>query len=195
MTETKNKQIMKREQRFIKVITRKMTKAGFECKMKDGRFIMIKDGKPFEIEMWETPGWGRRRVHFNLSFALEEMSNVKSEALMWLATESNNHSDYTVTRLSSDHFSCSVETTVRSAKEFAREFGFAYKQIGITCKNLIANYDRIKDEFRVPPVHRPIGYLADRYMEEEKKLNERKLVAQTYSTFADETNKNENQQN
>ena len=67
----KNNMNMKRQQRFIKVVSRRMAKAGFECKMVDSHFIVIMDGKPFEVEMWDTPGWGRRRVHFNLSFAFD----------------------------------------------------------------------------------------------------------------------------
>ena len=168
-----------------------MAKSGFECKMVDDHFIVIKDGKPFEVKMWNTPGWGRRRVHFNLSFAFKDMGKVRPEALMWLASESNNHSDYAITHFWNDHFSCCVETSVRTAKEFEREFCFAYKQIGITYKNLSANYSRIKDQFRV---RRPIGFMADRDMEEMKKENECKLVAQTYTTFAGKINGNTNQE-
>ena len=186
MTETKNNKTMKREQRFIKVVTRRMTKAGFECKMMDNHFIVIKDGKPFEVEMWNTPGWMKRRVHFNLNFAFDDMDQVMPEGLMWLTSECNNHSDYTTTRLLRDHFSCCVETTVRSAREFVQEFGFAFKQIENTYKGMVMNYSKIKNEFREQPAPRPIGFLADRYMEEAKNLNECKLIAQTYSTFAGE---------
>jgi hypothetical protein len=185
----KNNMNMKREQRFIKMVSRRMTKAGFECKMMEGHFIVIKDGKPFEVEMWNTPGWGRRRVHFNLSFAFEDMGEVMPEALMWLASESNNHSDYATMRLLRDHFSCCVETSVRTAKEFVREFDFAYWQIGNAYKDLAANYGKIKEKFREEPVRRPIGFLADRYMAEEEKNEACKLVARTYATFAGDNKK------
>ena len=181
----KNDRNMKRQQRFIKVLSRRMAKAGFECQMQDNHFIVIKDGMPFEVEMWNVPGWGKRRVHFNLSFACEGMDQVKIEGLVWLTSECNNHSDYTVTRYMRDHFACCVETTVRTSKEFVREFAFASKQIGFTYQNLAANYGKIKEKFRNEPV-RPIGFLADRYMAEEEKIEECKLVAQNYSTFADE---------
>ena len=157
---------MRRKQRFIKVVSRRLTQAGFECKITDNLFVVIKDGKPYEVQIWDVPGWGKRRVHFTLNIA--------------------NHSDYTMTRLLQDHFSCCVETTVRSTKEFVREFGFAFKQIEITYKGLVANYSKIKEEFKEQPAPRPIGFLADRYMEEVKELNECKLVAQTYTTFAAE---------
>ena len=177
---------VKREQRFFRVVSRRMAKAGFECKMADNHFIVIKDGQPFEVEMWDTPGWGRRRVHFNLSFAFDDMDKVMPEGLMWLASESNNHSDYTTTRLLRNRFTCCVETSVRSAKEFVREFVFAYKQIGITYMDLTINYNRIKEEFREPTVPRPIGFLVDRYMDEVAKMYECELAAQTYTTFANE---------
>ena len=45
----KNDMNMKRQQRFIKVVSRRMAKAGFECKMVDNHFIVIMDGKPFEV--------------------------------------------------------------------------------------------------------------------------------------------------
>lgn len=176
----------KREQRFIKVVSHRMTKAGFECKMVDNHFIVIKDGRPFEVEMWDIPGWGRRRVHFNLSFAFNDMDKVMPEGLMWLASESNNHSAYTTTRLLQNHFTCCVETSVRSTKEFMREFGFAYRQIGIAYMDLTTNYNKIKVEFREQSAPRPIGFLADRYIDEVAKMYECELVAQTYTTFADE---------
>lgn len=180
----KNDRSMKRQQRFIKMVSRRMTKAGFECQMMDGHFIVSKDGKPFEVKIWDAPGWGKRRVHFNLNFAFEDMNKVQTQGLMWLTSECNNHSDYATTRLWSDHFSCCVETTVRSAKEFVREFGFAYKQIGITYNNMVANYPNIKEQFKEQPERRPIGFLADRYIAGEEKNDACKLVAQTYSTFA-----------
>ena len=185
----KNNMNMKRQQRFIKVVSRRMAKAGFECKMVDNHFIVMMDGKPFEVEMWDTPGWGRRRVHFNLSFAFDEMDKVMLEGLVWLTSECNNHSDYTVTRYMRDHFTCCVETTVRSSKEFVREFAFASKQIGFTYQNLAANYGKIKEQFREQPV-RPIGFLADRYMAKEENNEVCKLVAQTYTTFAGENKRN-----
>ena len=171
----------------MKMVSRRMAKFGFECKITDNHFVVIKDGKPFEVQIWDVPGWGKRRVHFNLNFAFESMDQIMPEALLWLSSECNNHSDYTKTRLLQDHFSCCVETTVRSTKEFVREFGFAYKQIVTTFKDLSANYSKIKQEFREPE-YRPVGFLADRYMAEEEKLNECKLVAQTFTTFAGETN-------
>ena len=176
---------MKREQRFIKVVSRRMTKAGFECKMMDNHFIVIKDGKPFEVEMWNTPGWGRRRVHFNLSFAFEEMDKVKPEGLMWLTSECNNHSDYTVTRYMRDHFTCCVETTVHSSKEFVREFAFATKQLGLTYQNLAANYSSIKEKFVEQSARRPVGFLADRYMAEEEKKRCVQIGCTDLTTFAD----------
>lgn len=42
----KNDRNMKRQQRFIKVVSRRMAKAGFECQMKDNHFVVIKDEIP-----------------------------------------------------------------------------------------------------------------------------------------------------
>lgn len=159
---------MKREQRFINAVSRRMSKAGFECQVTEDHFVVMKNGKPFEVKIWDAPGWGKRRVHFNMSFAFDDMDKVQTQGLMWLTLECNNHSDYTTTRFWNDHFSCCVETTLRSAKEFVREFEFAYSQIGDTFKSLTANYHNIKQQFAVEPKRCPIGFLADRYMEEEE---------------------------
>ena len=184
---TKTKRYMKREQRFMKAVSRQMTKAGLECKMQDNRLLIIKDGKPFEVKTWNAPGWGKRRVHFYMNFSFEDMEEVEPQGLMWLTLECNNQSDYTTIHLWEDHFSCCVETTLRSVKEFGREFDFAFFQINNTLKSLAQKYNDIKRQFMVQPARRPIGFLADRYLTNEEKHEECKLAAQTESNFADET--------
>ena len=176
---------MRKEQGFKKEVIRRMTKAGFECDMQGNHFVITKDGKPFEVRFHGAEGWRKYRVHFHLSFALEGMEKVQPQGLIWLTSECNNHSDYTTTHLWSDHFSCRVETTVRSLKEFVREFDFAYKQIDITFNNLAANFSNIQEQFRLQPERRRIGFLADRYQDEEN-IEACKLVAQTNNTFANE---------
>ena len=184
---TKTERNMKREQRFMKAISRQLTKAGMECRMEDRSFVIFKNGEPFMVKIWNAPGLGKRRVHFYLNFAFEDMGKVEPQGLMWLALECNNQSDYTTTHLWADHFSCCVETTLRSPKEFVREFEFAYLQIGNTYKNLAENYNDIKRQFIVQPKRRPIGFLADRYQTDEEKNEECKLVAQSEPNFADES--------
>ena len=181
----KNNRNMKRQQRFIKVLSRKMAKAGFECQMSDNHFVVSKEGKPFEIRIGKALNWGRRRVHFSLEFALQDMDKVQQQGLMWLTSECNNHSDYTTTHLWNDHFSCCVVSSIRSAKDFLREFDFAYEQIGITFNNLVANYPNIQEQFQLQPERRRIGFLADRYQDEDN-LETCKLVARTNITFANE---------
>ncbi len=181
----KNDRNKKRQQRFIKVLSRKMAKAGFECQMSDNHFVVSKEGKPFEIRIGKALNWGRRRVHFSLDFALQDMDKVQQQGLMWLTSECNNHSDYTTTHLWNDHFSCCVVSSIRSAKEFLHEFDFAYEQIGITFNNLVANYPNIKEQFQLQPERRRIGFLADRYQDEDN-LEMCKLVARTNITFANE---------
>jgi hypothetical protein len=160
-----------------------MAKAGFECEVTDDGICVTKDGKPFEVKMWDVPGWGNRRVHFNLNFTFEDMDKVKPKGLMLLTSECNNHNEYSTTRFWGDHFSCCVETMVRSAKEFVREFGFAYKQIGNTYKGLAANYTYIKEMYMMQPECRPIGFLADRYLAEKEKAYASKRVARKDYVF------------
>lgn len=168
---------MKRKQRFMKMVSRKMAKAGIECRIENDSICVTKDGKPFEVMMWDAPGWGNRRVHFNLCFAFEEMDQVQPKGLMLLTSECNNHNEYSITRFWGDHFSCCVETMVRSAKEFVREFEFAYRQIGIAYNGLADNYPSVKERFVVQPKQRPIGFLADQYMAEKEKAHAGKRVA------------------
>ena len=70
---------------------------------------------------------------------------------------------------------------VRSAKEFVREFEFAYRQIGIAYNGLADNYSSVKVRFVVQPKQRPIGFLADQYMAEKEKSETCKLIAQKNS--------------
>ena len=114
------------------------------------------------------------------------MEKVEQEGLVWLMSESNNRSNYTTTHLWEDCFSCRVETIVCSAKDFVREFGFAYKQIGAAFKQMATIYPTVFDHFQKRSEHRPIGFLAARYMDEQEKDDRCKLVAQAFSSFAAE---------
>lgn len=153
----------KNEQRFIKEVTRKMEKAGFKCIMKDGVFAVGNGDYFLQVNMCDIPGWGKRRVRFMLNFALKEMENVKKFGLLTLASECNNHSEFTTTQFFQDHFTCRIETFVSSAKDFVREFEFASKEIFDTYNTILDNYPRFQEAFKEQPKRRPIGYLANAY--------------------------------
>ena len=159
-TKHKPENMRRNEQRFIKEVTRKMEKAGFKCIVKDDVFAIVKGDMPLQVSMCDIPGWGRRRVRFVLNFALEGMDKVKKSGLLSLASESNNHSEFTTTRFFNDHFTCRIETFVSSVKDFVREFEFASKELEEAYDALASNYPRFKDAYQEQPVRRPIGYLA-----------------------------------
>ena len=172
------------EQRFIKEVTRKMEKAGFKCIVKDDVFAIVKGDMPLQVSMCDIPGWGRRRVRFVLNFALEGMDKVKKSGLLSLASESNNHSEFTTTQFFNDHFTCRIETFVSSVKDFVREFEFASKELEETYDALANNYPRFREVYMEQPVRRPIGYLAhlhdDNYDEKSNACNK---VAQSSCNF------------
>lgn len=163
---------MNSETSFIKEVCDKLTKAGFNCTMMNELLVISMEEKNFEVRVWKTPGWGKHRVHFQFQFSFEGMELVEPKGLMWLVSEINNHSEYSTTYYCGDHFSCRVETSIRSSKEFVQEFDFAYKQIGRTFANMANNYPTFQEKFKVQPLHRPIGYLAGFKKEFVNKENE-----------------------
>ena len=182
--EKPNNMSMKRDQRFMSAICAKMNKAGYNAKVEDGLLVISDDEKEFVVEMWNIGRLGKRRVHFNLPFAMDGMDTMDALGLAALASECNNHADFTTVQFLSDHFLCRLESIVRTPKEFVREFGFAYKMIGQAYMTLAKNYPTFHEHFKKEEPRRPIGFLADRYMSQEENPEACKSVAQKVCTFA-----------
>lgn len=175
---------MKREERFVKEVIAKMTKSGINCGMENNRLVIQQDGKRFDVCMWKTPGWSNRRVHFVFSFGFQEMANIKTRGLLWLVSECNNHSDYTTTQLMGDQFVCRVETSVRSTKDFAREFEFASKQIGLIIDNIVNNFPVLQQNFSKQPKRVEVGFLASRERQCQENNEACRLAAHNDDNFA-----------
>ncbi len=191
MTETQNNKNMKKEQRFIKSVIRRLGKVGFECHEELDLLKIKKGEKIFEAEIQRDEHSGKHRVQFYYEFTFESMERLTKDGLLNLASESNNHSPYTTTHFWDDSFSCRVETLVGSSKEFVAELDFAIRQIGETHRAMEESYPMFQCIFLKQPERRPIGFLTDRYHEEEKR-EMYKLAAQARPTFANETNVNTN---
>ena len=182
---------MNRNKRFIERIAKRMQKNGYNCSVK-GENILIRIGeKCFEVCVSDAKRWGRRKINVNLYFAFDTMNEVEPIGLLWLASESNNCSKNITTRVWSDHFSCQFDTMVYSSKDFMKEFAIAFNEIGETYKNIAGNYIKVHDNYKIKEnKRRPIGFLADKYMDVEEKEEACKLVAQTDCNFAAD-NKND----
>jgi hypothetical protein len=180
---------MKKGEKLINEAVRRMNKDGFKCHKDDKHFIIEFGGKQYSVHAWSTSHTDKLRVNFCLEFGFEGMDKVQPQGLTLLTSECNNHHDLTTTLLHEDHFTCRVETVIGSAKEFSKEFVFAKQEIENTIRELADNYEVVKEEFKLQPARRPIGFLADRYGNEEKN-DVCKLVAQTHTTFASENKQN-----
>ena len=180
----KNSMSMKRGKRFMNAICAKMNKAGYSAKVEDGLLVIGDGEKDFIVEMWDIGRMGKRRVHFNLQFAMDGMDTMDALGLAALASECNNHADFTTIQFLSDHFLCRLESVVRTPKEFVREFGFAYKMIGQSYMTLAKNYPMFHEHFKKEEARRPIGFLADRYMPQEESPEPRNSLAHKGCIFA-----------
>ena len=175
---------------FIKNVCDRMAKSGHECVLQEENLLVIKTerGAVF-AQMWDTPDKGRRRIHFFQELVVQGVENLSAEGAAVLVSLCNNNTDYTTMQFEDGHFACVIATFVGSDKDFVREFNFAFKQLGDTFKAFAANLPAIMKMYKSSSNRRPIGFLADRYLVQEEKQDECKLVAQKELTFANENKK------
>lgn len=184
-TRKQNNNCMNRKQRFISKITKHIKKEGCECTVRDNSIVIQVDDKCFVVGISDVFGLVKRRVNISLNFAFENMNSVQPAGLLWLASEINNLGLRTTTQVWKDHFSCRVDTVVYSPKDFMKEFVCACQDIGNTFQNIVSKYDSVKKQFNNDvKERRPIGFMADRYMQNEENSEPCKLVAQTNANFA-----------
>lgn len=125
-----------------------LTKAGIACKKKDDGIVVKQGDVVMKAKLWEG-SHGMKRVHFVFNFAPNIIDSVLPEGWALLAAECNANYDHTMVKFYGDHFSCMVETSVKSAKDFLEEYRFAFEKINETMQGMQENADKVTNPFRV----------------------------------------------
>lgn len=122
---------------------------GLQCMM-DEESIIIKQGDTvLQAQLIERPERGSMRVHFMCNFAPQSINDVMPEGWAILVAECNKNYDYTTVKYYGDHFCCQVETTVRTIKDFVREYKFALDQITETLGGLLSNAPIVEQQYPI----------------------------------------------
>ena len=133
-----------------------LKKAGLSCKKKEDGIVVKQDGFVMTARLWDNGTHGMKRVHFMLDFAPNVIDEVRPEGWALLAAECNANFDHTMVKFYGDHFSCMVETSVRSAKDFLNEYRFAFDRINETVLGMEANTQRVVNQF---PARKRAGFV------------------------------------
>ncbi|MCR5191979.1 MAG: hypothetical protein K6D59_01635 [Bacteroidales bacterium] len=134
-----------------------LTKAGLSCK-KETDGIVVKQGDfIMNTKLWNNGTHGMKRVHFMFDFTPNIMDSVLPEGWALLAAECNANFEHTMVKFYGDHFSCMVETSVKNAKDFLKEYHFAFEKINETMQGMLANADRVTSQF--PAKKHKIGFI------------------------------------
>lgn len=149
--------VMRQKHDFSDQAMALLTKAGLSCKRKDDG-IMVKQGDfIMNAKLWDNGSHGMKRVHFMFNFAPEIINSVSPEGWALLTAECNANYDHTMVKFYGDHFSCVVETSVKSAKDFLEEYHFAFEKINETMQGMQANADRVVSQF--PVKKKQVGFV------------------------------------
>lgn len=135
-------------QDFAAMTIAQFKKAGLMCKPDDDGFVVTQGGMVMNAKLWNGSSRGLKRVHFAIDFVPNVLNEVKPEGWAVLAAECNASYDHTTVKFYGDHFSCMVETSVRSAKDFLEEYRFAFDKISETLQGMQANADKVTNPFR-----------------------------------------------
>lgn len=133
-----------------------LTKAGMKCKRKEDGILVKQGDVVMKAKLWEGTH-GMKRVHFMFNFAPETIDSVMPEGWALLTAECNATYDHTIMKYYGDHFSCMVETSVKSAKDFVEEYRFAYAKINETLQGMAANTERVTSQY--PAVKKQVGFV------------------------------------
>ena len=125
-----------------------LTKAGIACKRKEDGIVVKQGDVVMKAKLWKGTH-GMKRVHFMFDFAPNIIDSVSPEGWALLAAECNANYDHTMVKFYGDHFSCMVETSVKSAKDFLEEYRFAFEKINETMQGMQENADKVTNPFRV----------------------------------------------
>ncbi len=147
---------MKQKHDFSERAMAVLTKAGLMCKRKDDGIVVKQGDVVMKAKLWEGTH-GMKRVHFMFDFAPNIIDSVLPEGWALLAAECNANYDHTMVKFYGDHFSCMVETSVKSAKGFLEEYRFAFDKINETMQGMQANADRVASQF--PVKKKQVGFV------------------------------------
>ena len=139
---------MKQKHDFSERAMAVLAKAGLTCKRKEDGIVVKQGDVVMKAKLWEGTH-GMKRVHFMFDFAPNIIDSVLPEGWALLAAECNANYDHTMVKFYGDHFSCMVETSVKSAKDFLEEYRFAFDKINETMQGMQANADRVASQFPV----------------------------------------------
>lgn len=142
---------IKNKGNFLQSVMAHLQEVGLQCKEQDGIMLVKQGDMVLKARLWNRPEKGSKRVHFMFDFTPGEMTNVKPEGWALLATECNMHYDYTTLQYCGDHLCCQVETTVKSAKDFVREYRFAVEKISETLASVETSMPNVMAQFRPKP--------------------------------------------
>lgn len=146
-----------RKRDFSDLAIAQLEKAGLSCKRKDDGIVVKQGDFVMKAKLWNNGSHGLKRVHFMFNFAPNVINDVLPEGWALLAAECNANFDHTMVKFYGDHFSCMVETSVKSAKEFLEEYRFAFDKINETMQGMQANADRVASQF--PAKKKQVGFV------------------------------------
>ena len=141
----------------VRAFCAQLEKAGLSCKRKDDGIVVKQGDFIMKAKLWDNGSHGLKRVHFMFNFAPNVINDVLPEGWALLAAECNANFDHTMVKFYGDHFSCMVETSVKSAKDFLEEYRFAFDKINETMQGMQANADRVASQF--PVKKKQIGFV------------------------------------
>ena len=134
-----------------------LKKAGLSCKKVDDGFLVKQGDFIMKAKLWGNNRHGLKRVHFMLDFVPNVINDVLPEGWAVLVSECNANFDHTTVKFFGDHFSCMVETSVKSAKDFLSEYRFAFDRIKETIQGMEANTPIVVKKF--PIKKKQIGFV------------------------------------
>ena len=128
-------------------ICKQLDKQGFRHEKQDGTLYVIKNDNQFRIYIGDSFDRRIKHLYFLYDFGDDNFGKVSMAGWTRAANSINANNTHTAFVVLDDHFCCCYQTAIANARDFMKEFDYAYRVIGGALEDYNRIYPHIERDF------------------------------------------------
>lgn len=128
-------------------ICKRLDKQGYSHEKREGTLYVTKHDNHFRVFIRDSFDRRIKHLYFLYDFYDDNFGKVSMEGWTRVANCINTNNALTTFVVLDDHFCCSYQTAISNAKDFMKEFDYAYRVIGGALEDYNRIYPHIERDF------------------------------------------------
>ena len=128
-------------------ICKRLDKQGYSHEMREGTLYVTKHDNHFRVFIRDSFDRRIKHLYFLYDFYDDNFGKVRMEGWTRAANCINTNNTLTTFVVLDDHFCCSYQTAISNAKDFMKEFDYAYRVIGEAMNDYNRIYPHIERDY------------------------------------------------